>query len=78
MIAVYILAVIGAIFLLGIAGLLFAFSWAEHFSEDEEPKTKTYTCALTGENCIYTIDKGTCEGCPILEEVEKIGNRQDG
>ena len=78
MVIIYFLAIFGAFWLLGIVGMMIAFLWAEYFSEDREPKTKTYTCALTGENCIYTTDKGTCEGCPVLEEAEKIGNRQNG
>ncbi|PLT76247.1 hypothetical protein CDL24_11225 [Mediterraneibacter gnavus] len=78
MVIIYFLAIFGAFCLLGIVGMMIAFLWAEYFSEDREPKTKTYTCALTGENCIYTTDKGTCEGCPVLEEAEKIGNRQNG
>lgn len=75
MIAIYILAVIGGICLLGIAGLLFAFSWAEHFSEDEEPKTEPYTCALTGKHCITDNGRPNCGSCPIAEEAEKIGDR---
>lgn len=78
MIAIYILAVIGGICLIGVAGLLFAFSWAEHFSEDEESKGETHTCALTGKHCITDNGRPSCEGCPVLEEAEKSGNRQNG
>lgn len=43
MIAIYILAAIGGVCLLGIVGLMIMFAWAEHFAEDEESKTSTHT-----------------------------------
>lgn len=30
----------------------------------------SYDGVLTGENCIFTVGKGTCNGCPIAEEAE--------
>lgn len=75
MVVIYFLAIFGAFCLLGIVGMMIAFLWAEHFSEDEEPKSKTYTCIITGENCIFTNGRQDCNGCPIAEEAEKIGDR---
>lgn len=67
---IYILAAIGAICLLGIIGLVIIFVATPVNGEE-----RTGICALTDEPCIYTIDKGTCEGCPIAEEAEKVGDR---
>ena len=75
MVIIYILAAIEVICVLGLAGLLFAFAWAEHFSEDEESETKTHTCILTGKHCITDNGFPNCKGCPIAEEAEKIGDR---
>lgn len=72
MVIVYILAVIGGITLLGVAGLMLLLIFSV---DDHEAGSGEAVCALTGEKCIYEKDKGNCYGCPVAEEAEKIGNR---
>lgn len=71
MIIVYILAAIGGICVLGVIGLAIMFVITPTEPEDETE----ITCALTDEKCIYTSSRETCNGCPIAEEADKIGNR---
>lgn len=71
MVIIYILAVIGGLSVLGIAFLallIFIDLKADKRKDDEEPEI---TCALTGEHCIFTVERNTCIGCPIAEEAEK-------
>lgn len=76
MIIIYILAVIGAISLLGVVSMVFLLTICSMDDPDKkETHEKQWICALTNENCIFTVERGTCNGCPILEEAEKIGNR---
>lgn len=75
MIIIYILAVIGAISLLGVVSMVFLLTICSMDDPDEkETHEKQWICALTNEHCIFTVERGTCNGCPILEEAEKIGN----
>lgn len=72
----YSLAVIGAISLLGVVAMVFLLTICSMDDPDEkETHEKQWICALTNEHCIFTVERGTCNGCPILEEAEKIGNR---
>lgn len=76
MIIIYILAVIGAISLLGVVAMVFLLTICSMDDPDEkETHEKQWICALTNEHCIFTVERGTCNGFPILEEAEKIGNR---
>lgn len=76
MIIIYILAVIGAISLLRVVAMVFLLTICSMDDPDEkETHEKQWICALTNEHCIFTVERGTCNGCPILEEAEKIGNR---
>lgn len=71
MIIIYILAVIGGICVFGVIGLIIML-----LITPTEPENDTeITCALTGEHCIFTSQRETCNGCPVAEEAEKIGNR---
>ena len=70
MIIIYILAAIGGICVLGVAGLTILFVIAK-----DEPEERETTCVLTGEKCNFTDQKETCNDCPIAEEAEKIGSR---
>ena len=74
MVAIYILEVIGAIFVLGVIGMAILFEITALEDKNSEDDVKI-TCALTGERCMYVIERNTCNGCPIAEEAEKIGNR---
>jgi hypothetical protein len=70
---IYILAVIGGICVISVLVMAIAiFSCKEENTDKHEPEI---TCALTGEHCIYTSERGACYGCPVAEEAEKIGNR---
>lgn len=69
MVIIYILAIIVGICVLGIVGMVIMFAITPTEPEDN---TET-TCALTGKRCI-SIQR-TCNGCPVAEEAEKIGNR---
>lgn len=71
MVIIYILAVIGGICVLGVIGLVIMFLITPTEPEDDTE----ITCALTGEHCIFTSQRETCNGCPVSEEAEKIGNR---
>lgn len=71
MVIIYFLAVIGGICVLGMAFL--AIGIFSEFKRDagqdaEEPEI---TCALTGEHCIFTVERSACIGCPIAEEAER-------
>lgn len=74
MVAIYILAGIGGLCLLGLVGmvLLFIFSSTPD-PEENEKEEKTYICALT--DCICVDGQGNCSTCLVREEAEKIGNR---
>lgn len=74
MVFIYILAAIGGIFVLGVIGMVIMFLTAPFESENTEDEPEI-TCALTGERCIYTTQREVCNGCPVLEEAEKIGDR---
>lgn len=71
MVIIYFLAVIGGICVLGMAflaiGIFLEFK-RDAGQDAEEPKI---TCALTGEHCIFTVERSTCIGCPIAEEAER-------
>lgn len=67
MIIIYILAVVGGISVLGTAFLVVGI-FLEFKRDAEEPEI---TCALTGEHCIFTVERDTCIGCPIAEEAER-------
>lgn len=71
MIIIYILAGIGGLCVLGVVILtIFIFLEGRTVGETdaEEPEI---TCALTGEHCIFTVERSTCIGCPIAEEAER-------
>lgn len=71
MVIIYILAIIGGICVLGMVLLaLVIFMDCKRGTEKdiEEPEI---TCALTGEHCIFTVERSTCIGCPIAEEAER-------
>lgn len=71
MVIIYFLAVIGGICVLGMAflaiGIFLEFK-RDAGQDTEEPEI---TCALTGEHCIFNVERGTCIGCPIAEEAER-------
>lgn len=72
MIIIYILAVVGGICVLGtvflVVGIFLEFKRDAEEPDAEEPEI---TCALTGEHCIFTVERDTCIGCPIAEEAER-------
>lgn len=71
MIILYILAVIGALCLLSTAAMIVCVIISEKSAEEKSIKrTAANICVLTGENCIFTVDKGSCNDCPIAEEAE--------
>lgn len=71
MVSIYILAIIGGICVLIVISLAAMASITPTEPEDDIE----ITCALTGEHCIFTSQRETCNGCPVAEEAEKIGNR---
>jgi len=64
MVIVYILAVVGGIFVLGLLALIVMIVIVAAEPEDEE---KT-VCALTGEHCMYTSQQGKCNSCPEADK----------
>lgn len=71
MIILYILAAIGALCLLSTVAMIVCVIISEKSVERKRiAKTAANICVLTGENCIFTVGKGTCNGCPIAEEAE--------
>lgn len=77
-IIINILAGIGALTVLSIAWVIVIIAMDAHREkkkEKEETKEKQPICALTDENCIFVMERGTCTGCPIAEKAEKRGYR---
>lgn len=71
MIILCFLAVIGALCLLSTAAMIVCVIVSEKSAERKSTrKTAANTCVLTDERCIFTVDKGTCKGCPVTEEAE--------
>lgn len=71
MVIIYILAIIGAISLFGVVAM--AFLLAISSMDDpgsKETHEKQWLCLLTNERCIFTVERDTCNGCPILKERE--------
>ena len=71
MVIVYFLAVIGGICVLGMAFLAIAFFLEFKRDAGKDTEEPEITCALTGEHCIFTVERSTCTGCPIAEEAER-------
>lgn len=76
-IVIYILAVIGGLTVL--IGLLLAVMMfcAVSARKEQSDKPDKIMCGLTMGDCIYGEKEReeNCDGCPIAEEAEKIGNR---
>lgn len=72
MIVIYILAVIGGLCVISTVGLGIMLFFYE---KDDQCSEKRATCALTGQLCQYTDERQSCNGCPVAEEAERIGNR---
>lgn len=72
MIILYILAVIGALCLLSTAAMIVCVIISEKkvLNKKSIKRTAADICVLTGENCIFTVDKGSCNDCPIAEEAK--------
>lgn len=75
MVIIYILAVIGGICVLGVIGMVIMFVATAPLADESAEDEPEITCTLTNERCIYTVQRETCNGCPVLEEAEKIGDR---
>lgn len=75
-IIINILAGIGGLTVLSIAWVIVIIAMDAHREKKkEETEEKQLICALTDENCIFTVKRETCIGCPIAEEAEKRGRR---
>lgn len=74
-IIINILAGIGGLTVLSIAWVIVIIAMDAHREKKEETEEKQPICALTDENCIFTVKRETCAGCPIAEEAEKRGRR---
>lgn len=76
MIVIYILAVIGGLSVLGVAMLIFLFVLEEYRDRkngEQDTEDTKIICALTMERCIFTVQRNTCNDCPIAEEAERLG-----
>ena len=77
MVIIYILAIIGGLCVLGIVFLALIIFFEGREDNRQGAEEVELTCALTGEHCIFTAERGTCTGCPVAEEAERIGKSRN-
>lgn len=73
MVIIYILAVIGGLCVISVFGL-FAFLAISEYAESRRKRDETeetLMCAITDEECLYTVGRQTCCGCPIAAEKDR-------
>lgn len=68
---IYFLAVIGGLCVLGMSILAVGIFLEFKRDAEKDAEEPEITCALTGEHCIFTVERSTCIGCPIAEEAER-------
>lgn len=71
MVIIYFLAVIGGLCVLGMSILAVGIFLEFKRDAGKDAEELEITCALTGEHCIFTVERSTCIGCPIAEEAER-------